>query len=393
MPKRFATSIDLMGLALINACLNPLSSDPSGLGAGDAGRIWWNTTTTPGGTLKVWSGTAAIDLLARANATGTQTASTISDFTSAVQALKWANMTAPTSAVNMSSQQFSSLGTATSAGQAVEYTQFNNAIAAVNAGMDFKAPPAEVVATANVSLSAPGTTINGHTMAAGDTVLLSGQTTTTQNGIYTWNSSTSLTRRADASSNSSIFSGTMISVGATDSTNADTVWMQTAVGTGTNGAITVGTDAQTWIKPFTSTTYTAGNGISIASSVLSAVVAGSANSADTATGSTNGVLVGGSGLYLDPATGLKKVYGTIPTASTGIYTVSGAAVTIAHSLGNMNAKAIVKAGSSPQAVGGVTPSQGEVVEVQDVVTSPGNNTVLTFPAAPTTNAWTFEIFG
>lgn len=388
--KRFGVPIDLMGLALLNACLNPLSSDPTGLGAGDAGRVWVNTAVP---TIKFWTGTTAIDLLARANATGQQTASTISDFTAAVQAIKWETMAAPTTAVNMSGQQFTGLPTASASGQAVEFAQFNAAIAGVQAGLDFKAPPAEVVVTTNMSLTAPGSVINGHTMAAGDTVVLTGQTTSSANGIYVWNSATSLTRRGDSSATGNIYSGTMISVGATDTSNPDSIWMQTAVGTGANGAITIGTDAQTWVKPFTSTTYTQGNGITITAGVIAAVAAGSPNTADAAAGATNGILVTSAGISIDPATGLRRVYGTIPAASAGIYTVSGATVTIAHGLANVNAKAVVKAGSAPQTIGGVTPAQGETVEVGETSNSAGTNLVLTLPAAPTTNAWTWEIWG
>lgn len=389
MPRRFATSIDLMGLALLNACLNPVSSDPTGLGSGDAGRVWVNTSVP---TVKYWTGTTAIDLLARANQTGTQLASTISNFTATVQAIQWASMAVPTGAVNMSSQNFSNLATATASGQAVEYAQFTNAIAAVQAGLDFKAPPATVVCTSNVSLTSPGGTINTHTMAVGDTVLLTGQTTASQNGIYTWNSSTSLTRRADSNSNTSIYSGTMISVGAADGSNPDTIWMQTTVGTGTNGAITLGTDSQTWIKPFSATTYTAGNGINIAGSTIATVVAGSSNSANSAAGSTNGLLVGGSGLYIDPATGVRRVYGTIPTSTSGIYTVSGAAVTIAHALNNSYVQVQVFAGSSPPTIGGSTPAAGEEIEV-GVVRTDANDVQLTFPAAPASNNYQFCIQG
>jgi len=389
MPRRFATSIDLMGLALLHAAIDPVSSDPAGLGSGDAGRVWVNTTVP---TVKYWTGTTAIDLLARANQTGFQLASTISNFTATVQGIQWSSMTAPTGAVNMSSQNFSNLATATASGQAVEYAQFNNAIAAVQAGLDFKAPPATVVVTTNMSLTAPGTTINGHTMAVGDTVLLTGQTTTSQNGIYTWNSATSLTRRADSNTNTSIYSGTMISVGAADSTNPDTVWMQTAVGTGTNGALTLGTDSQTWIKPFSATTYTAGNGINITGATISAVVAGSSNSVNSAAGSTNGLSVGGSGLYIDPATGVRKVWGTIPTATTGIYTVSGAACTIAHALNNQYADVAVFAGSSPPTIGGSTPATGEDITV-GVVRTDANNVQLTFPSAPGSNNYNFIIEG
>jgi hypothetical protein len=390
MPRRFATSIDLMGLALLNAALNPVSSDPAGLGAGDVGRMWVNTAVP---TVKYWNGTTAIDLLARANQTGTQLASTISNFTAAVQAIQWSSMATPTGSVNMGSQNFTNLAAASGSGQAVEYAQFNNAIAAVQSGMDFKAPPATVVVTTNMSLSSPGATINGHTMVAGDTVLLTGQSTASQNGIYTWNSSTSLTRRSDSNTNTSIYSGTMISVGAADNTNPDTVWMQTTVGTGTNGAIVLGTDSQTWIKPFTTTTYTAGNGINIVGSTISAKQGtGTAQSANAAMNANNGILVDANGIYIDPATGVKKVYGTIPASTTGIYTVSGAVVTIAHGMNNKYVQVRVFAGSSPPTIGGSTPSAGEEIEVQ-IIRSDTNNVQLTFPAAPATNNYDFSIQG
>jgi hypothetical protein len=52
----------------------------------------------------------------------------------------------------------------------------------------------------NIDLSAPGSTIDGITMASGDRVLVRSQTSQPENGIYIWNSaSTSLTRALDAS--------------------------------------------------------------------------------------------------------------------------------------------------------------------------------------------------
>jgi hypothetical protein len=379
-----------MGLALLNAALNPVSSDPAGLGSGDAGRIWVNTAVP---TVKYWTGTAAVDLLARANQTGTQLASTISNFTATVQAIQWSSMAAPSGSVNMSSQNFTNLLAASGSGQAVEYAQFNNAIAAVQAGLDFKAPPATVVMTSNVSLSSPGSTMNGHTMAANDSVLLTAQTTGSQNGVYTWNSSTSLTRRADSNTNTSIYSGTMISVSAADNTNPDTVWMQTTVGTGINGAITLGTDSQTWIKPFSTTTYSAGNGINIAGGVISAKQGtGASASANAAAVASNGITVDGNGIYIDPVTGTRKVWGTIPASTSGIYTVSGSAVTVAHALNNQYVQIQVFAGSSPPTIGGSTPSTGEEIVV-GVVRTDANNVTLTFPSAPSANNYNFTIQG
>lgn len=52
----------------------------------------------------------------------------------------------------------------------------------------------------NLSLSSPGATIDGITMAASDRVLVRSQTTQSQNGIYVWNgAAVAMTRALDAS--------------------------------------------------------------------------------------------------------------------------------------------------------------------------------------------------
>src|SRR5262249_7552192 len=57
-----------------------------------------------------------------------------------------------------------------------------------------------VVATANVTVSSPGGTIDSVTLSSGDRVLLSGQTAPAENGIYAFNgASFALTRTSDAS--------------------------------------------------------------------------------------------------------------------------------------------------------------------------------------------------
>lgn len=53
-------------------------------------------------------------------------------------------------------------------------------------------------ATANISIAAPGATINGVTLAVGDRVLLVGQTTVSQNGLWVWNgAAVAMTRPTD----------------------------------------------------------------------------------------------------------------------------------------------------------------------------------------------------
>lgn len=56
--------------------------------------------------------------------------------------------------------------------------------------------------TTNLTLTSPGSTIDGVTMVAGDRVLVKDQTTLSQNGIYIWNGSTSTMTRADDMSTS-----------------------------------------------------------------------------------------------------------------------------------------------------------------------------------------------
>ena len=56
-----------------------------------------------------------------------------------------------------------------------------------------------VATQSNLSLSSPGSTIDGITMAASDRVLVRNQTTQSQNGIYIWNgAAVAMTRALDA---------------------------------------------------------------------------------------------------------------------------------------------------------------------------------------------------
>lgn len=58
-----------------------------------------------------------------------------------------------------------------------------------------------VASQVNLTISAPGSAIDGVTMAANDRVLVMSQTTQSQNGIYIWNgAATPMTRSLDASS-------------------------------------------------------------------------------------------------------------------------------------------------------------------------------------------------
>src|SRR5882762_13760 len=106
MARHFPTGIDYHASQIINALLNPVTSNPGSLGTGDEGRVWYNTTAD---TLKFWTGTTAIDMLARANHTGTQLAATISDFNTAVRTSTLNQMTAPTADLSINAHKLTSV--------------------------------------------------------------------------------------------------------------------------------------------------------------------------------------------------------------------------------------------------------------------------------------------
>jgi hypothetical protein len=312
--------VDLHQNELRNAIIQNLGTAPSGE---LAGQVWFDTVNH---LMKWFNGTIDIDPLNRGNHSSTQLAATISDFTTAVQALRWESMTAPNAAANMNSQNFSSLATASAAGQAVEYAQFQTALANIQTGMDLKELQVQVVATTNITIASPGTTISGHTMVAGDRVLLAGQTSQPTNGLYVWNgAAVPMTRSTDGNTTGSIFGGTMVVVGDEDTTNPNTVWMQTATGTGTQGAIVIGTDNQTWIRVLSPVTLSAGNGIAITAGVISAVAA-----------AAGGLTVVSGGIELDTTIATRKYTTTL----TGDGTTTSWLIT--HNLGSTNPLVVVR---------------------------------------------------
>lgn len=113
-----------------------------------------------------------------------------------------------------------------------------NYVDAALRGLDWKQ---EVVAasTGNVTLAAPGTTLDGITLAANDRILLKDQTAQAENGIWIWTASgAALTRALDADSGSELSGATTTVQRGT--VNADRVYRIT-----TDDAITVGTTAIT----------------------------------------------------------------------------------------------------------------------------------------------------
>src|SRR5882762_6995681 len=86
--------------------------------------------------------------------------------------------------LDLQSQKVINLATPTASTDAAHKNYVDN----VASGLDWHTH-VRVNATSNITISAPGTTVDGVTMAASDRVLLTAQTAGSQNGPWIWNSS------------------------------------------------------------------------------------------------------------------------------------------------------------------------------------------------------------
>lgn len=100
-------------------------------------------------------------------------------------------------------------------------------------------PRVRVGTTGNLDLAAPGATIDGVVLVAGDRVLIKDQAAPSENGIYTWNGSASLMTRATDADSTIELAGMLVEV-AQGTVNARSIWRQTAI----NAAL--GTDPILW---------------------------------------------------------------------------------------------------------------------------------------------------
>lgn len=178
--------------------------------------------------------TAETNAKARANHTGTQTASTISDFDTQVRTSRLDQMSAPTSDVSFNSRKITSLSDGSAASDAATKGQLDAAIAALSSGLVLKGS-VRAATSANITIATPGTTIDGLTAASGEVFLLMGQSTASQNGPWVWNGAASaMTRPANFDTSGEAVLGSFWDV--REGTYADTFALMT-----NDTAITLGT--------------------------------------------------------------------------------------------------------------------------------------------------------
>lgn len=373
MSIKIGDSISLQGFELQNAKAHNLGSDPAGLSTGDKGLLWFNTSTNR---WLYWNGSAAelratdSDLLGGQNSayhrdlahsTGDLTASRISDFDSQVRSSRLDQMTAATSPITVPDGTLST--------HAATKGQVDAAFASLASGQTMKGS-VRAAATANVNIASAPSTVDGVTPDSGDIFLLTAQSAATQNGPYVWNGAGSaMTRATNWDTNTEAVLGSYWVV--VEGSKADNFALLT-----NDTALTLDTSepAFTFISAG-GAGYVGGAGLTLTGDTFDV-------------GEGTGISVASDTVAIDTAVVLRKVTGVIPASSSGIFSVSGAVVTINHGLDNPAPEVVVRFYTSPGA--GFT--QGERYWVNDVA-SDANNVVITFPAAPAANQFVITVTG
>lgn len=260
--------------------------------------------------------------------------------------------------VAMGGFKLTGLGTPSAATDAATKGYVDTAIQ----GLDWKAS-VRVVVTTNGALATAyenGDSAGGVTLATGDRILLAGQTTASENGIYTVNASGAPTRATDADANGEISVGTVVPIEA--GTNANNFYYCTA--TGANPWVP-GSSTSTWSFMFTVTSTQAGAGLTATSNVL-------------AVGAGTGIVVNADDVAVN-RTGTNGAH--VPLLYTTATHASATSIAITHSLGQQFVLA--------QVYEVATLSQVDV----DVVCTSTSVTTFNFAVAPTANTFRFVIYG
>src|SRR5882762_3125839 len=248
--------------------------------------------------------------------------------------------------LDLQSQKIINLANPTAAQDAAS----KNYVDSVATGLDWHLH-VRAASLANVTISAPGTTVDGVTAAANDRFLLTAQTTTSQNGPWVFVASGSpMTRPTDYAAGA-VLTKSAATFFVTEGTSADSAWSLT-----TDGTITVDTTATAWAKVGGGTLYTAGNGLTSSAvsstttfSVLADPTPGSiqvqaagirvstsaagngltgGGAVALAVNAGNGILADGTSTRVDPAVVARKYTSTLG-AITG-----GTPLTVTHNLNN-----------------------------------------------------------
>jgi hypothetical protein len=253
--------------------------------------------------------------------------------------------------VDLSSQKIVNLASPSAATDGVNKSYVDNLVA----GLQWKSA-VRAATTTNGALStafANGQVIDGVTLATGDRILIKDQTTASENGIYVVAATGAPTRSTDADGVGELVANATVFI-SEGSTNADKAWTCT-----TNGSITIGSTATVWAQFGGGQTYTAGNGLALASTQFS-VVAGT------------GIVVGAN-VGIDTSIVVRKY-------ATNIGDGTSTAITVTHSLNTKDVHVAIRDNAT------------DALVYADVVAATVNTITITFAVAPTSAAYRAVVF-
>ena len=217
--------------------------------------------------------------------------------------------------------------------------------------------PVDYVATTRLVSLSGQQSVDGELMSAGKRVLLTNQSSSSQNGIWV-TSSTSWYRDTSMPANSIIPKGALVTV-TSGVDNANTLWQMR-----NSTSAKAGVDSQNWHKILTAggggIDFTVGNGLQLVNNILSAK-AGS------------NITITESGISLDTTGLMRKAAGVVPAGS--------AVATVTHNLGTRDIYvAVYENGTGDQVLVGVT--------ITGV-----NTAAIEFATAPAVGAYRYVCFG
>lgn len=210
---KFLTSLDLQTNSLLNAGLQVLSTAPA---SPFNGQIYYDST-------KGAVGYYSSGLVAWQYDKPTLTALNL--------------IGVPTASVSLNSQKITNLALGVNPTDAASLQNITNATDALIGGLLYKTYARSVITTNVASLSSPPSSNDSVTFAAGDRVLLTAQTTATQNGIYLYYA-TGFVRAGDAASNYELEEGSSWVV-AEGTLGTNQIWRISTTGTIVSGTTSV----------------------------------------------------------------------------------------------------------------------------------------------------------
>lgn len=310
-----------------------------------------------------------------------------------VDTRKVTDLTAPTSDFSMNSHKITNVSTPTSDYDAANKLYVDNSIQ----GLTWK-PSVNLLSASNIALtgSTGSLSVDGHTALnatnSGYRLLLTGQSTGSQNGIYLYTDAGSgytLTRATDADNYTELIGASVFVEEGT--TYGKTSWVQS------NHYLTDFSN-QLWVQFAGAGTYTASNGVTLVAtdfqfapksdgglqtdsggaSIKLRSMPGSGLQIDSnglSVKDGTGILVGVAGVTIDTSVVATKYSVAVGDGSATSYTVT-------HNLGTRDVMVSVRETSSPYAK--VEP---------DIAMATTNTVTVSFAVAPTSNQYTVTVIG